>query len=375
MNHDNLHELINRYESNIDMLYGAESYELFKWCALKCWQEEWNKPAGSFSSFADRFSAARREFSIFIDNSRMHPSNGIVKLCEREPEKVETLFCDVLFAPDGGNISKRQDNMDAFLAGYETLRQQYYPGNWSFKQDRHSASVFLAMNAPADNYVFKSSEALTMAKYVDFGLTIGAGASFSLENYYSLCDSIVDTLKEHKILLEKHFARLTERHYIDKSLHMLAFDLMYCCRTYGFYKGLTVPSTGKTIKRHTVATPSAEELARMEAERQEKMLLLEQEILELEQTCDICEDISLLGVQVSSNQYGTGTVIEQNKNVIKVQFQDEIKSFVLDKKYVNRPRFENDDVIIETFSQYAQAVKRIESLKKQLTTLQAGTVG
>lgn len=113
----------------------------------------------------------------------------------------------------------------------------------------------------------------------------------------------------------------------------------------------------------------------MESERQEKILLLEQEILELEQTCDACEDISLLGVQVTSNQYGTGTVIEQNKNVIKVQFQEEIKSFVLDKKYVNRPRFENDNVIIETFSQYAQAVKRIESLKKQLTALQTGTVG
>ena len=37
MNFDNLHELINRYEAKIDLLYGKEHYELFKWCAVKCW--------------------------------------------------------------------------------------------------------------------------------------------------------------------------------------------------------------------------------------------------------------------------------------------------------------------------------------------------
>ena len=34
MNYDNLHELINRYESNIDILYNEEHDELFKWRAF-----------------------------------------------------------------------------------------------------------------------------------------------------------------------------------------------------------------------------------------------------------------------------------------------------------------------------------------------------
>ena len=41
MNLDNLHELINRYEQNIDILHGEEHDELFKWRAVKTWQEEW----------------------------------------------------------------------------------------------------------------------------------------------------------------------------------------------------------------------------------------------------------------------------------------------------------------------------------------------
>ena len=39
MNLDNLHELINRYEQNIDILYGEEHDELFKWRAVKTWHE------------------------------------------------------------------------------------------------------------------------------------------------------------------------------------------------------------------------------------------------------------------------------------------------------------------------------------------------
>lgn len=168
MNTDNLHELINRYEEHIDTIYNEEHDELFKWKAMKVWRDEWFKPDDAFASFADRFSAAKKEFSLFIDNSRMHPSSGVIKLWEKEPETVECLFRDVLFADAHGDVSAVQDNMDRFLDKYENLRGKYFPGSWSFKQDRHSASVFLAMNNPDFNYVFKASEAQTNGKIPRF---------------------------------------------------------------------------------------------------------------------------------------------------------------------------------------------------------------
>lgn len=62
LNTDNLHELINRYEENLDKIYNAEHDELFKWRAMKTWQNEWFKPEVSFSSFAERFAAAKSDF-------------------------------------------------------------------------------------------------------------------------------------------------------------------------------------------------------------------------------------------------------------------------------------------------------------------------
>ena len=370
MNTDNLHILIDRYEADLDNIYGAEHYELFKWCAMKTWQAEWFKPEDAFPSFADRFSAAKKDFSLFIDNSRMHPSSGVLKLWEKEPETVESLFKDQLFADACEDVSVAQDHMDSFLDSYEALRQKYFPRNWSYKQDRHSASVFLAMNDPGFHYVYKSSEAVTMARYTDYGFRIGSGATFSLENYYHLCDEIVAALKDHETLLEKHFSKLSDIHYEDRSLHLLAFDLMYCSRTYNYYNGLVVPATSKRKNRVSLSEPSAEELASLEEARLAKIESIEQEINVLERSIDGCEDISLIGVQVTSSQYGTGIVTGQEINRITVEFDAGPKSFILDKKYSARPSFEDDDSIVEAFTNYGRAQEKIIRLQKELKSLQ-----
>jgi len=370
VNLDNLHELINRYEENLDTIYNDDHDELFKWRGIKTWQDEWFKPADAYSSFAERFTAAKKDFLLFTDNSRMHPSAGVIKMWELEPKTVESLFYDVLLRDAGGDISVVQDNMDAFLEGCETLRMKHFPRNWSFKQDRHSASVYLAACDPEFNYAFKSSEASMLSKYIGFGYSIGAGESFSLENYYRLGDEVVSALKEHPRLLKKHFNKLTDDCYRDESLHLLAFDVMYCSRAYNYYKGLIPPENPNKIRKKTkVGEISAEELAKRELERQTRIAAIEEEIADLERSSDGCEDISLIGVQVTSAKDGVGTIIEQNINMITVEFADGKKKFKLDKQFTNRPRFEDDEEIIEIFTKYGRAQEHIKKLNKELEQL------
>ncbi|MCR4607624.1 MAG: hypothetical protein K5771_07875, partial [Oscillospiraceae bacterium] len=347
-----------------------EHDELFKWRAMKTWRGEWFKPEGSFSPFAERFAAAKKDFLVLTDTAIMHPSAGVLELCAYDPAETERLFREVLFADANGSASAAQDNMDAFLEGYEVLREKCCPRKWSYKQDRHSASVYLAMNEPDFHYIFKSSEARQMAKYIDFGLNIGTGADFSLENYYRMCGEILAVLKEHDSLLKKHFERLTDQCYEDRSLHLLVFDLIYCCYHYDYYRGLTVPSTGKVKKRGIPNGPTAEELAKKEAERIAKIESVEKEIEGLEQSCAGCEDISLIGVQVTSSADGIGTVTGQEINRITVRFVDKEKSFILDKMYKARPRFEDDDEIVEAFTAFAKAKKKIDKLRRDIEQLQ-----
>lgn len=74
--------------------------------------------------------------------------------------------------------------------------------------------------------------------------------------------------------------------------------------------------------------------AQKEAERLARIESIERELEELENVSDGCEDISLIGVQVTSAQYGIGTVVGQEVNKIDVQFPELRKTFKFSKKYL-----------------------------------------
>ena len=105
--------------------------------------------------------------------------------------------------------------------------------------------------------------------------------------------------------------------------------------------------------------------------------------LQIEELQAQCEDllIPLINVEIISNKYGTGVVIEQNENNIVVQYPDAIVKMTLGNvfKTFNRPIFENDDEVWNTFAQYASVRNDLEkqqkkrnSLSKELEVLENG---
>ncbi len=272
-------------------------------------------------------------------------------------------------------VQLTQQNMDRFLEEYEALRIRHFPRHFSYKQDRHSASVFLAVNEPEKHFVFRSSDAHKLARYTEFGLQIGSGGSFSLPNYYLLCEEIVKALKEHDSLLEKHFSYFNDKLYRDESLHLLALDIMYCCRTYNYYGGIPLPPRGDVWKKSKSSSPSPEEIAAEKAAALEKATA---ELEEIEATIEElqaqCEDllIPLTGVEITSIKHGTGIVVEQIENKIVVKYTDNIIKMTLGDvvKTPIRPVFDDDDVVWSTFAQYTSVKKKIEKLNNQRLSLQ-----
>ena len=77
---------------------------------------------------------------------------------------------------------------------------------------------------------------------------------------------------------------------------------MYCCRTYGYYRGLVAPVTGKTIKKPAVKTATKEELEAAEAQRAARILALGQELSELEQIEHLSKD-DLIVIEQNGTSY------------------------------------------------------------------------
>jgi len=367
MNKKNLEKIIQRYTDNFDVVNNEEHDEIFKWKSLKKFRDVWFSEDAKNMSFSELFKKAASECSVLIDNSHVSPTNGIVKLAEKRPEEVEYLFRNVLLSEDGGNLKKRQNNMEKFLDEIEKLRQEIFPENWKYKQERHAVSCYMFFVNPEKNYIYRYSDVEEFAKYMEFGMDIGSGSFFNLENYYKMCDEIVEVLREHSELLGKHFRYIDSDKdcYRDDSLHLLVFDLMYCARCYNLYNGIEHKTKKESIQNYTLQKLREQE----RHEKEEKINSITEQIRVLKLQLEDVAVISLLGVKVQQKQYGDGIVVMQDRNRVTVQFSDYEKTFVLSKNFLARPTFADDDEIIEAFTQYGDITEKIDKLEKQLKIL------
>lgn len=368
MNTENLHELIDRYEQNYHTVNSAEHNEIFKWKAVKKFHDVWYSDTAATMTFSELFSEAKKECSILIDNSQVAPTNGIVKLAEVCPQEVVSLFRDVLFA-EADDAAQVQNNMEAFLEGIEKIRAREMPQYWKYKQDRHAASCYLAFIAPEKHFIYRYSEAEEFAKYIEFGKDIGSGEDFRLEHYYEMAEIVVAALKDkrHEHLIELYHELIggNDSYYQDESLHLMAFDLMYCCRTYNFYAGLT-----HALKKDSIKAYKLEQLREEERKQKEAAIAaLQDEIRDLEMHIEQFAEISLIGVEVTQNQYGKGVVIKQNNNMVTIRFAEVEKTFMLGNKFPGRPHFENDEEIVDMFTEYAALATKLDAKRKELAKL------
>lgn len=365
MNYENLHKLIDRYEENIYFLNNADCDEKFKWHAVQRFQDAWFAEDADTLPFSELFHRAIKGSSILVNNSSVQPANGVVKLAEKAPKEVEYLVREVLFADDDGDLALRQEHMEKFLEEMERLLQMHEPAKWKYRQNRHAASCYLALFAPEKNYIYKFTPVETFAQYVEFGKDIGSGASFNLAHYYELCDAVVAALREHKELLRKHSEILDDTYYKDESLHLLAFDIIYCAYTYGYFKDLRHKSKKDAIKAYTLEKKRREEAE----ERQLAIDEIDAQIRLLENQIDEYRSISLVGTRVYMRALGDGIVIRQKENSICVRFGEIEKQYIISKKYPMRPTFEDDEEIVEAMTQYKIKLEELDSLQKKRAKL------
>ena len=147
--------------------------------------------------------------------------------------------------------------------------------------------------------------------------------------------------------------------------HHMNDGSMYCCRCYNFYTGLSHAKKKDSIKAYTAQQLHEKE----EAERQAKITELEDAIHSLDVQMELFEEISLIGVEVTQKMYGNGTVIAQEGSKITVQFPAKTTAYFINKQYTMRPRFENDEEIVEAFTKLDNLKAQKAKLEKELEQL------
>ena len=335
MNREQLDKIIRNYIDKYDYLNNEEHSEYYKWIAVRHFQTHWNINA---NDFGEMFKEALRKSANLINNRTVQPSNGITFLCKEENGYMEEVRSEFkkLLADDNGDYVQRLGRIDSFIDNINGMLQEVVPGKWKYDQDRRSVVMYLNFIEPEDNYMFKSTCAKEFADCIEFGDTIGNGQTFSLKNYYRLCDELVDELHNQTELLGLLDEILVEHesdhgHYdmklkdLDPSLHILAYDLMYCANTYKLYDGMI---TKKKSKSSSMAQRQEEEKQRIEQLTNK----IEEINAELEKTSAEIDGIGIpdcKGLTLKHIKYGQGEVKKQEGRYLTVLFGVEERKFKL----------------------------------------------
>ena len=361
MNIENLRGVIQAYLDNFNMINNEEHREYYKWEAFKCFKDNWDIEA---ENFEDMFKSAMRLTSNLINNSRVSPTNGIIKLAERPELKeiIRGLFKD-LYADDEGNIDIRQKKIEDFRDKVNELLDKYEPGKWKYTQEFRTVMFYLNMHNPSENYLYKATEAREFMYCTEFGDDFGSGQSFNLRRYYKMCDELLAEIKNTPELVESHKERIKDSMIVDDDFHILAFDIIYCAVTYGLYSGIKIK---RPVKRTTAKQRKNARIEELQAELSEALNQLNVVLVERAEL----SDIAVVGLKIQHKKFGEGTVTSQDGNIINVRYEDDEKKFSLPTAFSDGYLKCAEEEVVELFTKQDDLDKQIKTIKSKALTIE-----
>ena len=249
MNRKNLNQIFDAYIQQFEVLNDSHNDENYKWNAIVEFQKAFDLSV-SDDALAGMLKEARDATHNIIDNYTQ-PFYGLVELAKKEPETVRSMLT-ALLEDDGGDLGARQEKIDAFLEECDRLVESYFPGSHLYKNDQRSAMAYLFFNDPDNHYLYKATEAKYLADCIGFYDDWGTMSSFKLDIYHRFCDELIEEIKATSALMATHqsrFAAARKPMHEDESLHVLAFDIIYCAHTYNLYSGMSFDKVTSTDRK------------------------------------------------------------------------------------------------------------------------------
>lgn len=220
MNNKKVREIIKIYKQNFKAI---SKEEIYKWRAIKCFQDNWNINASDFSTMFEKSFALTKNL---LDSGSYFPRRMLFESTRREPETVRRFFIN-LYNEEENLI----DRIAAFQEGIKTIVGKYFPDRKAY-QDERAVLVYLCLQYPDIYYLYK----FTMFKYfvnlVDYPFQPKMGNIQNVLEYLSLCNIINAEIIKDNELTEMHKTRIGEQEYYDGSFHILTQDIIYAATNY-----------------------------------------------------------------------------------------------------------------------------------------------
>lgn len=240
-----LHDVLVKYKKFLSTKeWGKE--ELYKWKAIKTFQDNWNYDADNFAEMLER---SLSETKNLLDTRNKYSRAMIVRMAEWAPNEVRYMF---------GALYNENEDVCSRIEGFKqtsfNIFQKYNHGEGNHFQDEHAISVYLWLKFPSKYYIYQFGIVKEVAARLNTGLVFKQGQSQNnMRNFYSFYDELCNLLKqdnELKAILEGQLVGNT--HYPDSELRTLTVDL-------GHYVSRTLAQSDFNQENHSINSEDSQE--------------------------------------------------------------------------------------------------------------------
>jgi len=209
---------ISQYKQTFNMHRLGEDNEIYKWKAVKCFQDNWDINKVDLPAIM-RDSFALTKNLLAMQNN--FPVGMIDEFAKVAPDDVRSMFRDLF--DENVDLIRR---VNAFEKRSEELRQ-LHPEQWkSHYQTPNAINTYLWLRYPDKYYIYKYSVMKDVAQKI-CGAGMPPGKYDRMMYGYALFDAVCEMLAKDSELVEMSKESLTKDCYPDDALKTLTIDMGY----------------------------------------------------------------------------------------------------------------------------------------------------
>ena len=320
MNRTHFDQIIDNYAAQFVELNTGDNNEVYKWEIAAEFHPMMDAAlAADDTDFPAKLAAVVLLTKQTIDNGAELAFYALADYARRELQAAREVrdALHQLLTPDGGDLEVRTQCFTEFLNFCESMRAKYYPDSWRYRASIRLPMMITGFYDPDHYYMYKASQAQAYADCVEFYDNWGSGMNMDLRIYHRMCDELVAAIKTRDDLLAAKDSRVKYAKkplHPDTELHILAFDIIYCCTAYHLFEGIHYSVRNAAEKK--AYREKINEARNAESKYTEVLKQLER-LVYVE--AFFAEKLSV-GSAVTHKRFGVGTITGLSGKVIEVQF-------------------------------------------------------
>ena len=249
MNTQKFRELLALYKAHFRDIHRQEIY---KWQAVKRFQEHWNIEAiDFFPMLQDSLQITRN----LLASGNYFARRMLLLNAEMYPEEVRRLFIE-LYDEEIDLVSR----IESFQTKFEIINRRTYPDSIPYQDDR-AVVVYLSLRYPNSYYLYKFTMFKDFVNLVEYPYEPIKGRIENVTQYQTMCNLLKEEIVRDSELLELHKTRIGPNEFFDSSYNILTQDVIYASTLY--LQNMPVvpelpPASARLIKINRSLTPASD---------------------------------------------------------------------------------------------------------------------